>query len=124
MSFAIGTTNPSGGSTKGSWPLWFRATPNVAEAWYDPVERGPVARLEDGHVAPWSELSDGFHVFLGLVGDIARRTFLLNESDGRKAAELIEGVVLIDEIDLHLHPIANVSFCTASARRSPSSSSS
>jgi predicted ATP-binding protein involved in virulence len=81
-----------------------RAAPNVAEAWYDPVERGPVARLEDGHVAPWSELSDGFHVFLGLVGDIARRAFLLNESDGRKAAELIEGVVLIDEIDLHLHP--------------------
>jgi len=81
-----------------------RATPGVAEAWYDPVERGPVARFEDGHVAPWSELSDGFHVFLGLVADIARRAFLLNESDGKRAAELIEGVVLIDEIDLHLHP--------------------
>lgn len=81
-----------------------RATPGVADAWYDPVERGPVARFENGHIAPWSELSDGYHAYLSLVGDIARRAVLLNELDGRQAPELVEGVVLIDEIDLHLHP--------------------
>lgn len=81
-----------------------RATPGIAEAWYDPVERSPVTRQENGHVASWAELSDGFHVFLALVGDIARRAVLLNESDGQEAAKRIDGVVLIDEIDLHLHP--------------------
>jgi predicted ATP-binding protein involved in virulence len=81
-----------------------RATPNLAEIWYDPVARSPVARLANGSIASWSDLSDGFHVFLALVGDIARRAIVLNELDGRQATERIEGVVLIDEIDLHLHP--------------------
>ena len=31
-------------------------------------------------------------------------TNILNEMDGAKAPELAEGTVLIDEIDLHLHP--------------------
>ena len=81
-----------------------RATPGVVEAWYGPVERSPLVKFENGHIASWTELSDGFHIFLGLVGEIARRAFVLNEADGMSAAELIEGVVLIDEIDLHLHP--------------------
>ena len=81
-----------------------RATPGVTDAWYDPAERGPMVRFEDGHVAPWSELSDGYHVFIALVADIARRAVMLNEFDGAEAPERVEGVVLIDEIDLHLHP--------------------
>jgi predicted ATP-binding protein involved in virulence len=81
-----------------------RATPGVANAWYDPVEQSPVVRFDDGHVAPWSELSDGYHVFIGLVADIARRAVMLNEIDGAEAPARVEGVVLIDELDLHLHP--------------------
>jgi len=81
-----------------------RATPGVANAWYDPVEQSPVVRFEDGHVAPWSELSDGYHVFIALVADIARRAVMLNEIDGAEAPARAEGVVLIDELDLHLHP--------------------
>jgi predicted ATP-binding protein involved in virulence len=81
-----------------------RATPGVARIWYEPRDLGPRVRFETGHVAYWSELSDGFHVFLALVGDIARRAVMLNESDGGQAPELAEGVVLIDEVDLHLHP--------------------
>ncbi len=81
-----------------------RATPGVANAWYDPVERSPMVRFETGHVAPWSELSDGYHVFIALVADIARRAVMLNEIDGAEAPERVEGVVLIDEIDLHLQP--------------------
>ena len=61
-------------------------------------------RFEDGHEAPWSELSDGYHVFIALVADIARRAVMLNEFDGAEAPARVEGVVLIDEIDLHLHP--------------------
>ena len=81
-----------------------RATPGVKTAWYDPVAQGPVVRFENGHVAPWSELSDGYHLFIALVADIARRAVMLNEIDGADAPARVEGVVLIDEIDLHLHP--------------------
>ena len=81
-----------------------RATPNVTNAWYDPVEQGPKVRFENGHVASWSELSDGYHVFIALVADIARRAVMLNEFDGAEAPARLEGVVLIDELDLHLHP--------------------
>ncbi|MCP4594240.1 MAG: AAA family ATPase [bacterium] len=81
-----------------------RATPDLAEAWFDPVQDCPIVRFEDGHIATWSELSDGFHVFLALVGDIARRAVMLNQVDGNQAPELVEGIVLVDEIDLHLHP--------------------
>ncbi len=81
-----------------------KATPGVERAWYDPRERSPVVRFESGEVAPWQELSDGFHIYLALVADIARRAVMLNEQDGGEAPALVEGVVLIDEIDLHLHP--------------------
>ena len=81
-----------------------KATPGIERAWYDPRERSPVVRFENGEVAPWRELSDGFHVYLALVADIARRALILNEQDGGDAPALVEGVVLIDEIDLHLHP--------------------
>ena len=81
-----------------------RATPRVTHGWYDPVAEGPVVRFDDGHAAPWSELSDGYHVFIALVADIARRAVMLNEFDGAEAPKRVEGVVLIDEIDLHLHP--------------------
>ena len=81
-----------------------QATPGATHAWYDAVEKNPVVRFEDGHEAPWSELSDGYHVFIALVADIARRAVMLNELDGADAPARVEGVVLIDEIDLHLHP--------------------
>ena len=81
-----------------------RATPRVADAWYDPTAKSPVVRFEDGHVASWSELSDGYHVFIALVADIARRAVMLNQFDGAAAPARVEGVVLIDELDLHLHP--------------------
>ena len=81
-----------------------RATPGVRSAWYDPVEQGPKVRFENGNVASWSELSDGYHVFIALVADIARRAVMLNEFDGADAPARVEGVVLIDELDLHLHP--------------------
>ncbi len=81
-----------------------RATPGVKRAWYDPVAQGPVVHFENGHVAPWLELSDGYHVFIALVADIARRAVMLNQFDGADAPARVEGVVLIDEIYLHLHP--------------------
>ena len=48
------------------------------------------------------QLSDGEKCLLALVGDLARRLSLLNTDKDNPLDG--EGVVLIDEIDLHLHP--------------------
>jgi predicted ATP-binding protein involved in virulence len=80
-----------------------RATPGVDDVVFHPDE-GVVVTFSDGHASSWPELSDGFHVFMALVADIARRAVILNDQDGADAPMLVEGVVLVDEIDLHLHP--------------------
>jgi predicted ATP-binding protein involved in virulence len=49
-----------------------------------------------------AQLSDGERNMLALVGDLARRLSILNPSLGNPNEGV--GVVLIDEIDLHLHP--------------------
>ncbi len=49
-----------------------------------------------------NQLSQGEKSLLALVGDIARRLAILNPSLDNPLHG--EGVVLIDEIDLHLHP--------------------
>jgi predicted ATP-binding protein involved in virulence len=82
-----------------------RATPGLRELHFDPALDTPIATFDDEVQATWSELSDGFFVFMGLVGDIARRAVILNGVvDGADAPLHVDGVVLIDEIDLHLHP--------------------
>ena len=41
---------------------------------------------------------------VAMVADIAWRTAVLNPQHGAEANLLTEGIVLIDELDLHLHP--------------------
>lgn len=53
---------------------------------------------------PMSTLSDGQKVLIGLLGDIALRCNLLNPIAGENANSITPGIVLIDELDLHLHP--------------------
>lgn len=48
------------------------------------------------------QFSDGQRVLFGLVGDIARRLILLNPISSNPLNG--NGIVLIDEIELHLHP--------------------
>ncbi len=48
--------------------------------------------------------SDGIRNLLALVADIAHRAVRLNPHLGDGACQLATGVVLIDEIDMHLHP--------------------
>lgn len=48
-------------------------------------------------------MSDGYRGTLNLVADIARRMAMLNPALCDKVLEA-PGVVMIDEIDLHLHP--------------------
>ena len=50
------------------------------------------------------EMSDGYKNTLSMIGDIAYRMAVLNPMLREKVLEETPGVVVIDEIDLHLHP--------------------
>ena len=69
------------------------------------VKRSPFLRMvvekndKQMHV---EQLSDGEKIFIALVGDIARRLAIANPL--AKNPLTGEGIVLIDEIDLHFHP--------------------
>ena len=54
---------------------------------------------------PVSLLSDGYKCTISLIADIAYRMAILNPQLLDKVLTETEGIVLIDEIDLHLHPI-------------------
>jgi predicted ATP-binding protein involved in virulence len=53
---------------------------------------------------PLSALSDGIRNMIALVADIAYRCASLNPHLGEDAARDTSGILLIDEIDMHLHP--------------------
>lgn len=53
---------------------------------------------------PVALLSDGIRNMIGMVADIAFRATKLNPQLGSRAAKETPGVVLIDEVDMHLHP--------------------
>lgn len=53
---------------------------------------------------PFSNLSDGQRCMLAMVGDIAQKAAKLNPHLGSTVLQQTPGVVLIDELDLHLHP--------------------
>lgn len=53
---------------------------------------------------PLRLMSSGYRSLIGMVADIAFRMSLLNPQLKEKASLLTPGVILIDELDLHLHP--------------------
>jgi predicted ATP-binding protein involved in virulence len=67
-------------------------------------ERGFAQMLVDKHGQEFDigQLSDGEKNLIALIGDIARRLTIGNPNSEDPLKE--SGVVLIDEIDLHLHP--------------------
>lgn len=58
---------------------------------------------ENGRL-PLYLLSDGIRNMLALVADVARRCASLNPQLGDEAAQKTPGILLIDEVDMHLHP--------------------
>ncbi len=72
--------------------------------WFDATEWNTVVRDKNGAVLPTRMLSDGQRTILSIVADIAYRCVTLNPELRDQATQATPGVVLIDEIDLHLHP--------------------
>lgn len=64
-----------------------------------------LAMIHPDHGAlPISLLSDGVRAMISLVADLALRCVRLNGFLGENAPQDSPGIVLIDEVDLHLHP--------------------
>ena len=81
--------------------VWSQFMPELSEF---SIEMNPL-RLEaqkNGVLFSINQLSDGEKSLLAMVGDIARRLAIANPT--LKNPLEGEGIVMIDEIDLHLHP--------------------
>lgn len=91
---------PTGWSTL-DWE-WIAPLRDTGDRW----RREGYVVLEHVHHGrhPLSRMSDGVRNTVALVADIARRCVRLNPQLGEAAAQLTPGVLLIDEIDMHLHP--------------------
>ena len=96
------------GKTLGTLLCVKEAIKNCMEDWqdvkYDVRLNKLIATAQDGRTLPFNMLSDGVKNMIGIVADIAYRCVTLNPQFNGEAARLTPGVVLIDEIDLHLHP--------------------
>jgi predicted ATP-binding protein involved in virulence len=63
-----------------------------------------VVEHDDRGRLPLTILSDGVRNMIAMVADLAHRCVRLNPHLGESAARETPGVLLIDEIDMHLHP--------------------
>ncbi len=71
---------------------------------YDIKYRRLVLDWENAESTPFDTLSDGQRGMVALVADIARRMCLLNPQLGDAVLAQTPGIVVIDELDMHLHP--------------------
>jgi len=72
---------------------------------------------KNGVVVPFPALSDGYRAFLGWLGDLLYHVCETCPS-GRKIAEN-KGIVMVDELDLHLHPKWQMEILGALAKTLP-----
>lgn len=77
--------------------------PECEGFYYDAKSTELVARI-NGEKIPLRFLSDGMRTVASMVADLTFRAFLLNPTLQADAAQKTPGIVLIDELDLHLHP--------------------
>ncbi|TAD91848.1 MAG: hypothetical protein EAZ99_00505 [Alphaproteobacteria bacterium] len=81
--------------------------PGLLEIAYDPDTTTLMAELNVSGRHSWvplSTLSSGYQRMLSIFGEIAMRCAILNPDLGAEAPKKTPGFVLIDELDLHLHP--------------------
>jgi predicted ATP-binding protein involved in virulence len=72
--------------------------------YHDVKEDQLIIQLSNDELIPFHMLSDGVRSVLAMVMELSFRSYLLNPHLGEDAPLGTNGIVLIDEIDLHLHP--------------------
>ena len=90
-----------------------RCVPDADDLWYD-GDRQEIALSINGEAQPFTNLSAGQRMMVALVADVASKAVMQNSGlvtdvsldDGALPPVLQQtpGTVLIDEIDVHLHP--------------------
>jgi predicted ATP-binding protein involved in virulence len=89
-----------------------RCIPYATDLWFDPERSEIVVSIQD-NPQPFSNLSAGQKMMVGLIADIAIKVvtqnaaFLDENLDSNNLPLIFQktsGLVLIDEIDVHLHP--------------------
>lgn len=83
------------------------ALPECQDVRYDMAKKSIIVKwaVDGGTLrVPYEQLSDGQRTIMGLIADIARRMVVLNPHLGTKVCSETPGIVLIDELDIHLHP--------------------
>ncbi|MEG4032713.1 AAA family ATPase [Microcoleus sp. w1-18aA5] len=115
---AIASVNRQGQMRPGYKVVKFailRCIPNADDLWFDP-ERSEIVVSIQSNPQPFSNLSAGQKMMVGLIADIAIKiitqnaSFLTEKSEDISSKKLplilqkTPGLVLIDEIDVHLHP--------------------
>ena len=92
-----------------------RCVPDADKVWYD-ADREQIVLSISGHSQPFDNLSAGQRMMLALVADIAVKAVTQNahllppdelaakDDPLPRVLRLTPGIVLIDELDVHLHP--------------------
>ena len=91
-----------------------RCIPNAENIWYNP-ERSQIVISIQNNPQPFSNLSAGQKMMVALVADLAIKIVTQNaaflpkeiDTDNQALPQILQqtsGLVLIDEIDVHLHP--------------------
>lgn len=76
----------------------------ATDLYYDAARGEVIVEIEGQGKQPFGNLSDGQRSLLAMVGDLAQKMVALNPQLGKQALKATPGVVLVDELDLHLHP--------------------
>ena len=85
--------------------------PDCENIFYDFEFKTLVLEFEEGneaatpdHCILFNDLSDGYRMVLTMVFDIVKQMITLNPHLGNETLEKTDGIILIDELDLSLHP--------------------
>lgn len=78
--------------------------PNCKRVFYDAKLTDILIEDENNVVTPFSLMSEGYRLITSLIGDLAYRCAILNSLLEADCLRETTGVVLIDEIETHLHP--------------------
>lgn len=77
---------------------------DVKDFFHDLQSDEPMIRFTDDSLMLFNNLSDGYRNMVAMAADVAHRACRLNPHLGENSATKTSGIILIDEIDLHLHP--------------------
>jgi len=81
-----------------------RCVEGALSLYYDERYKDLIIDIEHYGHQLFRNLSDGQRIMLTLAGDLVKRATTLNPHLGEQVLEQTSGVVIIDELDLHLHP--------------------